>query len=342
MERAYSYKVATRCFTYNQAPYIENTLLGFVIQKTDFPIVFIVVDDASNDGEPDILQAWANSYLEKDTLQNRDMPYGKLIVGHLQERPLSKFVVLLLSENYYQSGNEIKKFDFIAEWLEDAEYHALCEGDDYWIDPLKIHKQVFFMDAHTDYGMCHTDFDLSDGSRRTHYNEKYPDGNYFPGIIEHEDVSIGTLTVLYRKEIYDKTPKFYFNRDFVAGDKAMWFELSREAKIKYLPEITACYRILTQSASHSSSLEKMLQFREGLQDIRHFYAEKYGIRILDYKNYCTYCLRVCYLVSSAEKADYYYSVARNSNSLTSKGLLFYLGAKYSFIKKLVSLWVKPK
>ena len=45
------FKVCVRCFTFNQAKYIEETMNGFVMQQTDFPFVCCIVDDASTDGE---------------------------------------------------------------------------------------------------------------------------------------------------------------------------------------------------------------------------------------------------------------------------------------------------
>ncbi|EXY42319.1 glycosyl transferase 2 family protein, partial [Bacteroides fragilis str. 3774 T13] len=37
------------CTTYNHEKYIRQTLDGFIIQKTSFPIEIIVHDDASTD-----------------------------------------------------------------------------------------------------------------------------------------------------------------------------------------------------------------------------------------------------------------------------------------------------
>lgn len=50
--------VVIRCFTYNHEPYIRDTLDGFVMQKTDFPFVAIVHDDASTDGTTRILMEY--------------------------------------------------------------------------------------------------------------------------------------------------------------------------------------------------------------------------------------------------------------------------------------------
>ena len=49
--------VYIECQAYNHAPYIEKCLEGFVMQKTTFPFVAIVHDDASQDDTPKIIAA---------------------------------------------------------------------------------------------------------------------------------------------------------------------------------------------------------------------------------------------------------------------------------------------
>ncbi len=55
-------KVSVVSITYNQEPYIRETLDGFVAQKTDFPVEVIVADDASTDATPAIIGEYADLY----------------------------------------------------------------------------------------------------------------------------------------------------------------------------------------------------------------------------------------------------------------------------------------
>lgn len=43
------YKVYTYCSSYNHSKFIKDTLDGFCMQKTDFPFVCAIKDDASTD-----------------------------------------------------------------------------------------------------------------------------------------------------------------------------------------------------------------------------------------------------------------------------------------------------
>ena len=54
--------LAIRCLAYNHEPYIRQCLEGFVMQKTDFPFVAIVHDDASTDKTADIIREYEAKY----------------------------------------------------------------------------------------------------------------------------------------------------------------------------------------------------------------------------------------------------------------------------------------
>lgn len=128
--------VAIRCITYNHEPYIRDALEGFVMQETDFPFVAIVHDDASTDGTANIIREYAEKYPD--------------IIKPIFE-----------TENQYS-----KKDGSLGRIMNDAisatgaKYVAMCEGDDYWTDPLKLQKQVDFLESNPDYGMCFTNSEI--------------------------------------------------------------------------------------------------------------------------------------------------------------------------------------
>ncbi|ORW40118.1 glycosyltransferase [Mycobacterium paraense] len=117
-------KVSVVSISYNHEAYIRQALDGFVSQKTDFPIEIIVADDASTDGTPAIIREYADRH------------------PHL-------FRPILRSANV---GVHTNLMDALSAARGD--YVAVCEGDDFWDDPLKLSKQVAFLDQHSDTTVC--------------------------------------------------------------------------------------------------------------------------------------------------------------------------------------------
>ena len=127
--------VTIRCITYNHEPYIRQCLEGFVMQKTNFRFEAIVHDDASTDGTAAIIREYAEKYPD-------------------------------IIKPIYETENQYSKRDGSLRRIMDAHTHgkyvAMCEGDDYWIDPLKLQKQVDFLEDNPEYGMVHTNFRIFD------------------------------------------------------------------------------------------------------------------------------------------------------------------------------------
>ncbi|WP_455584670.1 glycosyltransferase [Bacteroides sp.] len=119
--------VSIRCLTYNHEPYIRQCLEGFVIQKTNFRFEAIVHDDASTDRTAAIIKEYAEKYPD-------------------------------IIKPIFETENQYSKHDGSLRRIMNEHTHgkyvAMCEGDDYWIDPLKLQKQVDFLEAHPDYSMC--------------------------------------------------------------------------------------------------------------------------------------------------------------------------------------------
>ena len=243
----FKYTVCIHCMTYNQEHFIEDALKGFVMQKTDFPFVAVVVDDHSSDGTADIVRRYAEAW--PDIIK-----------------------AVCLEENYHSQGKD--KQVFLNPYDKDAKYIALCEGDDYWTDPLKLQKQVDFLESHPDHVLCCTAFTQTENGDETH-----------PSVIafDYDEIGlddilkgawIGTLTSLFRNDaIADYKIPF---PDLPMGDLPLWCHLAMKGKVKYLRDVTANYRRLQDSACHSADAEKESRFRVEAMRVREYYASKAG------------------------------------------------------------------
>lgn len=119
--------VSICCITYNHEKYIRDAIEGFLMQKTDFPFEIIIHDDASTDMTANIIKEY-------------EMKYSKLIIPIYQV------------ENQYSKG--ISPLTIVFKQSK-GKYIAICEGDDYWIDPLKLQKQIMEMEKHPE---CYISF----------------------------------------------------------------------------------------------------------------------------------------------------------------------------------------
>lgn len=120
--------VSISCITYNHESYIRECLDGFIMQKTDFLFEVLIHDDASTDKTADIIREY-------------EAKYPDII------KPIYQ------TENQWskRKGGINIRFNFNRA---KGKYIAMCEGDDYWIDPLKLQKQVDFLEANSEYSMC--------------------------------------------------------------------------------------------------------------------------------------------------------------------------------------------
>ena len=119
--------VSVCTLAYNHEPYIRECLDGILMQKTNFAFELLIHDDASTDGTADIIREY-------------EAKYPDII------KPIYQ------TENQYSKGVKINAT--IQFPRAKGKYIALCEGDDYWTDPLKLQKQVDFMEANPNCSLC--------------------------------------------------------------------------------------------------------------------------------------------------------------------------------------------
>lgn len=147
--------VSVSVSTYNQDAYIKQCLDSILNQKTSFPIEIIVGEDESSDNTRRICQSYAE--------QNQDK-----IRLFLRDRKESHYIYL---DGHVQRYNGIW-----CRMSARGKYIAICEGDDYWTDSLKLQKQVDFMEMHPEVPFCCHRFQILEQERgriRKEYAHKY-------------------------------------------------------------------------------------------------------------------------------------------------------------------------
>lgn len=250
--------VSISCITYNHAPYIRECLDGFMMQQTNFPFEVLIHDDASADGTTEIIREYAEKYPD--------------IIKPLYEE-----------ENQWVKGRRGSAvFNFPRA---QGKYIALCEGDDYWTDPLKLQKQVDFLESHPDYVMC--------SHRLKQYMQKediYKDDWYgeVPNGITYDLNSLiqgfwfhTPLTVMFRRDSlflaeYEKYPN--------SKDATLFFHLLQKGRGFMIPEFMGMYRVhsggVWSGVSEGSQMEADFKNRIGIYTVEQSYEAAFFLRQL--------------------------------------------------------------
>lgn len=207
--------VSICCATYNHAPYIRQCLEGFIMQKTNIPFEIIINDDCSTDGTTEIVKEYAQKYPD-------------IIKPIFHE------------ENQYSKG--IKALTTYVYPKAKGKYIALCEGDDYWVDPLKLQKQVDFMEEHSDYILCGTNGLIlwDNGINAPEYFHR----RFISSDLTPENV-IGkwpfpTASLLFRKELLKLSNNFKCK--IYSGDIRLILIALANGRIWSFGDITTIYR----------------------------------------------------------------------------------------------------
>lgn len=143
--------VYVRCMTFNHEAYIKDALNGYAMQRTNFPFIVGIIDDASTDNTTSVI----NEFVKKNCIFNpetevRKEEYGTVLDVTHKDNPHCIFHIVYLKDNHYGKKS---KLPYFIEYENAAKYVAVCEGDDYWTDPLKLQKQVDFLENHSEYDM---------------------------------------------------------------------------------------------------------------------------------------------------------------------------------------------
>ena len=229
--------VSVRTATYNHEKFIGQCLEGILMQRTDFPYEVVIGEDCSTDRTQEIVLAYEKKYPDKIHVRTSEMNVGP-------------------------ARNSLRIHQACR-----GKYHAMCEGDDYWIDPLKLQKQVDFMEAHPDVSLCfHNAFVV----RENVLNATLFLRSAMKEMLTFEDAcqtTIPTASVMARSEILATLPEWRVK--IWCGDVLFRLWCAHHGNLGYLNEIMSvyrrhpgCLRIMMRPLRERRYAEEMFLYRE--------------------------------------------------------------------------------
>lgn len=198
--------------TYNHEQFLARALDSILSQEMDFQYEIIIGEDCSQDATRAICEQYKQNY--SDVIQ--------LI---LHEKNVG------LIRNYVSIMTAAK-----------GKYIAICSGDDYWCDPMKLKKQVAFLEQNIDYSMCFTNaYEESNFSWEGYQKKQFSnvEDREYKGDQIILDWIIPASSVMIRNGLLDFS--FLLKRTFYAEDLVQYLKLNEYGKLRGMSDITTVY-----------------------------------------------------------------------------------------------------
>ena len=215
--------------TYNHEKYIAQSLEGVLMQKTDFEYEIVIGEDCSTDKTREI------------------------ILKFVKKNP-EKFKLILHEKNVGMMANEIAVMNACI-----GKYIALCEGDDYWTNPLKLQKQVDFLEKNTEYTGCgHQSIIINEKNEKLRLFRKDVKSTIrIDDLIDHR--LFHTASFIFKREIIENLN--YFS-NVSSSDRILFFLSSFNGLIHYINEPMCVYR------KSSTGMSKVITVAELEKDFK--------------------------------------------------------------------------
>ena len=237
------------CMTaYNHTPYIGRAIEGVLSQRTTFAVELVLSDDCSTDGTGAICRDYAARYPDRIRLLTGDVNVG-------------------MRANYRRTIEACR-----------GRYVAMCDGDDWWCDPLKLQRQVEALEADPACGLSYTRSERrfeTTGERR-----RYPAGELFCDFDRLLfDNTVENCTAVARRELilrYYAEVRPEEHPEWLTDDAPMWIWFAACSRIRASEEVTAVHRMLPESVSQSRAYRARIAFCDSLCDISLWFDARYG------------------------------------------------------------------
>ncbi len=250
--------VSVCMITYRHQAFIADAIEGVMMQQLHGRIELLISDDLSPDGTREICKHYQSLYPDRIRL-------------------------LLPQENLGMIPNFIQCIEKCR-----GKYIAICEGDDYWTDPLKLQKQVATLESGSALAASAHNVQFTD--EQSGDSKPIPFAKSPSRILSLEDVAprraYHTAALMFRRDAYEKKAAEWLRKGYASGDKVLNLALHLAGDIHYSEELMAVYRRHADGASTSPDLDRFMN--SDIELYRAIAAEFSGSErtyILDCSNY---------------------------------------------------------
>ena len=240
--------VSIICTVFNKEPWLKKTIDSFLAQKTEFLFEIILVDDASTDGSRKIIADYQASHPD-------------LIRAFYQDENLR------IAKTWVTICKEAR-----------GQYIARCDGDDFWIDPLKLQKQVDLLASKPDCKWSNTDFDIYDEhgnfvSKAGFANQTIPLADTYEKMLATRGFTMASTWLVDRDLMIEVNQEL----DLTTSDDTfnLQLELFQRTSLAYLNEATVAYTINQGSDSRPCDFRKLERRFHKLLQTQLTYLDKY-------------------------------------------------------------------
>ncbi len=297
--------------TFNHEKYIVRALDSILMQQTQYSYEVYVGEDCSTDNTRQVLKEWEEKHPGVFHILYREQNmYGKTPSNHgdLKQRCKGKYILCL-------------------------------EGDDFWTDPLKLEKQVSFLEEHPEYfAVAHHCTVVGEDSLPN--GETYPQCNDTEYTFRHfaSDILPGQFaTLLYRNYLLDTNfSTWLMEQPATIGDRKLYFSILCHGKIYCMQESMSAYRhIVKGGSSFSANYSYSFSKNEAYNRIFMEYAQRIGHD--EALKYAEFLYLRC--IRHARRTGH---ISRNEAKTYMKNIPHLLRAKYLLAKRDVNCRILHK
>ena len=210
-------KASVCIIAYNVEAFIAQALDTALAQRTNFAFEVVVGEDLSQDSTREIIADYHRRY------------------PNLM-RPIFREKNLGMVRNFAETVRACR-----------GRYIAMLDGDDFWNSPLKLQKQVDFLDSHPECSGCYHNvnilYEADPGLTRRYYSRPPKPFLYLKDLVGANPICSGSM--VFRAGLFKDFPEWYYT--MLMQDWPLYLLNAQFGPAGYIDEVLSTYRIHPQS-----------------------------------------------------------------------------------------------